>query len=74
VTLWWWIDPMAMTGLVCVIVAGIIALFTWDTGGKLGAVATAICAFLLIPILVAVLGGVACCFHHIFWTIWHPYF
>jgi hypothetical protein len=74
VTIWWWIEPMAMTGLVGVIVAGIIALFTWETGDKLGAVATAICALLLIPIVVSFLGGIACFFHHIFWIIWHPYF
>jgi hypothetical protein len=71
VTFWWWIEPLACTGLVCLFFAVIICFMFWDTDYKAIPI---ICAILLLPLALAFLGAVAWMLCEIFWWIWHPYF
>lgn len=70
-TLWWWIEPLGMTGLIGLFLAVVLFAMFSECNSR---VVQIIFVILLIPFLLAVLGIVAYGFHYVLWLIWHPYF
>ena len=69
--LWWWIEPLAKTGILFTL----LALLSVTIGGRSCKDIFMYLAFIfLIPILVAIGGIVVWIFYYILASIWMPYF
>lgn len=75
--MWWWIEPMLYTGMMCAVLAA-IAMFVsttlYDSGNdKAYAFFVTIAIVLCIPFGIALVGGIINLVWNIFNWIWAPY-
>lgn len=69
--LWWWIEPLFMTGLFMLLAAFIVMLLAWDSNND---VWSWIVGILILPFVVSVVALITFGVLWVFWYIWHPYF
>ena len=69
--LWWWLEPLAETGLVCAALAIVIGLLFHDSDNT---VAMWIVLALLVPIALTALSIITWLTCSVFHAIWSPYF
>ena len=70
-TFWWWIEPLGMTGLFGLLLAGGLCILFYESNNK---VLEVICVLLVLPLVVATLSILVWALCYVFWFIWHPYF
>ena len=68
---WWWIEPLFLTGLVCLFLDCLLVYAALDSDSK---VLEAIAIALFVPFAIWVLSIITWGLCYVFWIIWEPYF
>lgn len=68
--LWWWVEPLLKTGMVTLVIVGLVARIGKNCGDWL----FWICVILLLPLAVCFVSVVVWVFVNLFLYIWQPYF